>query len=172
MITIREGGLTFDFPDTWTASSFDRWSYYINQFSKTGGQGRQGVKAVDILALDPDRTAWFIEVKDYRRHRRTKPIDLADEVSKKVFDTLAALLPAGIWAAEEEEKRTARDMLKARGLRVVLHLEQPRHPSKLFPRSFDPSVVLMKLRHHLKAIDPHPIVMDTDRQGPVKWRVS
>ncbi|HEY9069535.1 MAG TPA: hypothetical protein VIV61_04720 [Candidatus Ozemobacteraceae bacterium] len=153
-------------------SSFDRWSYYRNQFSKMCVQGRRGVKAIDILALDPDKTAWLIEVKDYRRHRRTKPEDLADEVSKKVFDTLAALLPAGIRATEDREKQAARAMLQARGLRVVLHLEQPRHPSKLFPKVCDPSLILMKLRHHLKAIDPHPVVVNIGQPGPMEWRVS
>jgi Holliday junction resolvase-like predicted endonuclease len=37
-----------------------------------------GIKAVDLIAIE-GQVIWFIEVKDYRQQRRTKPIDLAEE---------------------------------------------------------------------------------------------
>lgn len=69
--------LCFTFPSDWQASKYDDWSFYRHRFQRI----RNEVKAIDILAIAPDRTTWFIEVKDYRRHQRTKPIDLASEVA-------------------------------------------------------------------------------------------
>ncbi|MEO5338378.1 MAG: hypothetical protein H7841_16035 [Magnetospirillum sp. WYHS-4] len=85
-------GLMFSFDGDWHVGKYDEWSFYGSQFSRM----RNGIKAVDLLAVSPDGTAFFIEVKDYRRHRRTKPSDIGDEVAQKVFDTLAALLPAWV----------------------------------------------------------------------------
>ena len=83
-------GLNFDFPDDWIVSKYDAWSFYRNRFKGIS----DGIKALDLLAVSPTGTAWLIEVKDYRHHRRTKPSKLADEVRQKVLDTLAAILPA------------------------------------------------------------------------------
>ena len=90
MPTIAEGQLTFDFPDSWRASKFDEWSFYRNQFQ----QVCNGTKAVDILAVEPRACFWAIEAKDYRRHQRTKAINLADEIAEKVRDSVAALVTA------------------------------------------------------------------------------
>lgn len=80
--TIAADGLSFCFPDGWEATKFDDWAYYRNQFSKA----HEGIKAVDILALSPDKaTLWLIEVKDFRAHPRTKSIPLQEEIWKKVF---------------------------------------------------------------------------------------
>lgn len=128
MPTITEGDLTFQFPDDWQATQFDNWSFYRNQFQSVCG----GAKAIDILALAPDRGLWIIEIKDYRQQRRTKPSQLAEEVACKVRDSLAALVAAKINANDPEEKRLAQDALTAKEIRVILHLEQPVKPSKLF----------------------------------------
>jgi hypothetical protein len=113
-----------------------------------------------------------IEVKDYRRHRRTKPIDLAAEVAHKIFDTLAAMLPARINGDVTEETRIAKAMLRARRLRVVFHLEQPATHSKLFPRVVNPANVLMKLKQLIKPIDAHPQVVETNRMAALAWTVT
>lgn len=112
--------LSFAFDDDWLASKYDDWSFYRNRFRKL----RDKVKAIDLLAIDPDQTAWLIEVKDYRRHPRTKPIDLAEEVAHKVFDTLAALLPARVNGDVAEETTIAhRIALRApRGCRARILL--------------------------------------------------
>jgi len=168
MTTISLGALCFCFDDDWRASQYDEWSFYRRRFM----QIRNGVKAIDLLAISPDRTTWFIEVKDYRRSRRTKPIDLADEVAQKVFDTLAALLPARVNGDVAEERSCAKEALDGTKLRVVLHLEQPVTHSRLFPRAIDPANVLMKLRQLVKAVDPHPRVVETSRMSSLEWSVT
>lgn len=168
MPAIPVEALSFTFGDDWLASKYDDWSFYHLRFKRI----RNEIKAVDILAIAPDRTTWFIEVKDYRRHQRTKPIDLAAEVAHKVFDTLAALLPARVNGDVSEETAIAEAALGGRTLRIVLHLEQPATHSKLFPRAIDPANVLMKLKQLMKPIDPHPLVVEMNRMGALAWTVT
>ncbi len=66
----------------------------------------------------------------------------------------------------------ARAALRRSRLRVVLHIEQPRISSKLFARPFDPANVRQKMRQLLKAIDPHPCVVDMQRMSGLAWRVT
>lgn len=166
MTRIDVDGLTFDFPTGWRASKYDEWSFYRNQFARMRG----AIKAVDLIA-DDGATAWFIEVKDYRTHARTKPTELGLEVHQKVFDTLAALLPASANANDADERAFARGALRLRKLRVVLHVEQPVKHSKLFPRPIDPANLKQKLRRLLKAIDAHPFVAERTRMGSLGWTV-
>ena len=170
MPTIIEGQLKFEFPDNWQSSKFDEWSFYRNQFQKVCG----GTKAIDILAVEPSVCFWNIEIKDYRRHRRTKTkiIDLADEIALKVRDSLAAIVAARVNANETNEKNMARAALRCPRLRVVLHLERPSKHSKLFPRAIDPANVQQKLKQLIKAIDPHPLVLEMSRMNHVAWKVS
>lgn len=161
-------GLTFVFPDGWTAQKYDEWSFYRNQLVRV----RDGIKAIDVLAMAPDHVAWFIEAKDYRVNQRTKPSALPDEVSRKVLDTLAALLPARLNATVPEEQDLASALLAAKGLRVVLHLEQPRKHSRLRPRAIDPAAVKQQLKRLLKPIDAHPVVSETHAMGSLAWRVE
>lgn len=161
-------GLHFSFPDNWHVGRYDDWGFYRNRFSKMWN----GIKSLDLLAIDPDRTAWLVEVKDYRVHQRTKPSDLADEVARKVFDTLAAMLPAKIAAQDQAEKQIARAVVRATRLRVVLHLEQPLKPSKLYRRAIDPANVKLKLRQLLKPVDAHPFVVETNRMMGLAWTVA
>jgi hypothetical protein len=168
MPTVQVDGLQFDFPTSWATSKYDDWGFYGAQFRGMW----DGIKAVDLLAIDPDRTAWFIEVKDYRLHVRTKPSELGREVAGKVFDTLAAMLPAKINANDAEEAKMAAAVLRAKKIRVVLHLEQPKKHSALRPRAIDPAHVLQTLRRLLKPIDAHPIVAETTRMGTLAWSVT
>ncbi|MFQ3680614.1 MAG: hypothetical protein SNJ60_08940 [Pseudanabaenaceae cyanobacterium] len=130
-----------------------------------------GIKGVDLIAIH-EKEVWLIEVKDYREHPRTKTLDLAEEVARKVFDTLAALLPAKIHANEPAEKEFAKHVIQGQSLRVILHLEQPRQHSKLRPRAIDPADVQQKLRQTLKPIDPHPKVRECGRMEGLPWQVS
>lgn len=164
-----EGELIFTFPTD--ASKYDEWSHYRNQFINTC----QGAKAVDLVFLDTaDQTiCWLIEVKDYRVHARTKPIDLAEEIAMKVRDTLAGLLSAKWHATNSDERRYARKLTQATKVRVVLHLEQPAKTSRLRPRAIEPDKVLQKLKSLIKAIDPHPLVIDhRETAGKVSWTVA
>jgi hypothetical protein len=167
MPSITEGKLHFDFPENWQVTKYDDWAFYKNQFSKL----QDGLKAIDILAIDPETTVWFIEIKDYRQHQRTKFTELADEVVLKTLHTLAALLPAGVNANEPEEKTFAQNVLCAKKLRVVLHLEQPGKHSRLTPRAIDPANISQKLRGKLKAIDAHPKVVERQNMQNLVWQV-
>lgn len=152
---IKEGRLAFYFSKGIQVTKYDDWSFYRNQFNRAFG----GTKATDLIALDGS-TTWLIEIKDYRQHKRTKLIDLGDEIAIKIRDTLAGLVAAQCSANDPEEKKFARSALKAKSFRVVLHLEQPQKHSKLFPKAIDPVTVIQKLRQKLKPIDAHAIVVD------------
>ena len=166
MTVIREGNLAFEFPDDWIVQAPDKSVFYRNQFQKI----QPGVKAMDIVAKDPAGVCWLIEIKDFRRHPRSKAIELHDEVAGKVLGTLASLLPAKLNANDSEEQEFASVILKSKRLRVALHLEHPQKISRLFPRSVDPADVKQQLRRVLKPVDPHPkILSGGDGLG---WRVS
>ncbi|MBI4815859.1 MAG: hypothetical protein HY791_06365 [Deltaproteobacteria bacterium] len=161
------GGLTFEFPDDWHHTQYDGWSFYRHRFGRMWNE----IKAVDLLVLDPSATLWFLEVKDYRQHRRTKSAALHTEVAEKVFDTLAALLPARCNGDDSREREFAKAALQAKRLRVVLHLEQPHQHSKLFPRAIEPSVVQLALRRVLKPIDAHAVVSEKRNLRALSWSV-
>lgn len=163
-----EGALTFTFPENCIASKYDEWSHYRNQFQSTCGSN----KAVDLVCIE-DQVAWMIEVKDYREHARTKAIDLSDEIAIKVRDTLAGMVSASLHANDKDEKRCAKKFVRSEQLRVVLHLEQPEKHSRLRPRAIDPDKIALKLRTLLKAVDPHPIVVDRNSlHAAIRWNVT
>ena len=164
MPAIDVEGITFTFPNSWEVTKYDDWTYY-----RAYQHAKVGTKAVDLVAVDPDRTAWLIEVKDYRRHRRTKSIELSSEIAQKVHDTLAVLLAAQTKASDDEEKRLAKKGSRALRLRVVFHLEQPAKHSKLFPRAIDPASVKLKLRMLVKQIDAHPAVVEMSNMRDIAW---
>lgn len=166
MATITEDGLEFLFPNDWHVSKYDDWSFYRNQFQSSCG----GAKAVDIVAKSPDRSIWLIEIKDYRRHPRTKAIELPEEVACKVRDTLAGLVAARCNANDADERSRARHVLDGQRIRVILHLEQPARHSKLFPRAIDPADVQQKLKQLVRAFDPHPKVVDRGDET-IGWQV-
>jgi hypothetical protein len=168
MTVIQVGDLEFAFNDTAAVSKYDEWSFYRNQFENGCYQGN---KAVDLLCCS-EAVAWLIEVKDYRQHPRTKVQDLSDEIAIKVRDSLAGLAAAQIRANETNEKQFARKMLRAENVRVVCHVEQPVKASRLRPRAIEFDDLKDKLRRRLKAIDPHPMVMDAaSKSSTVPWLV-
>ena len=142
--------LLFAFPDDWQVGKYDDWQFYRKHVIPM----KVGLKAVDVLACSPGGIAYLIEVKDYRRHPHTKPTEIGDEFTDKVLCTLAG------------------KVLTAKSLRLVLHLEQPKKSSRLFPRSIDPASVQQKVRQRLKAVDPRAIVTDMHRMGNLGFRVS
>lgn len=168
MPILHVDGLDFDFPAAWRASKYDEWIFYRNQFSRMWN----GIKSLDVLAIDPQGIAWLIEVKDYRTNPRTKPSELGDEVAHKVFDTLAALLPAKVYASDQQEKDMAKAICGARKFRVILHLEQPTKSSKLRPRAINPADIQQKLKQLLKPVDAHPFVAEMTKMGSLAWSVN
>jgi hypothetical protein len=150
MPKIIEGTVNFDFPEGFVLQKLDMTTFYKKHFQSFAG----GVKAVDILAFDSSNPElWMIEVKDYRVHPRTKPIDLFDEIAAKVFSSLACLLAMRANASDNEQL-FADQALKQTRLRVVLHLEQISNPTRLKPVVIDPKVARMKMKQRLRAIDP------------------
>jgi hypothetical protein len=94
---------------------------------------------------------------------------MADEIALKVRDSLAA---AAANANDNMERESAVFALACRRFRVVLHLEQPKKRSKLFPRAIDPADVFQRLKQLIKAIDPHPLVVEMGRLHGVPWSVT
>ena len=192
MSTLTEGNLVFKFPERWRVTKLDEWSYYTNRFvtlssglqltcakcnatlkcQKCGTSKNVGVKAVDFLAMDTERTTWLIEVKDYRRFPRTKVLDFGSEIALKVRDTLAMIAAASINATDSSEKQFASKSLKSMRLRIVVHLEQPGVRSKLRPRIIEPAALVQKLKQLLKSIDPHPEVVGIGSLLQGTWSVS
>lgn len=175
MTKIEEGDLTFSFPDCCQASKYDDWSFYRKQFQAVAG----GSKAVDILCVvkgDKGDASWLIEIKDYRQHPRTKPSDIADELARKVRDTLAGLAAAAKMANEADQCELARKALATSKWRVVLHLEQQVMVSSLQKNLIHCPAVLQKLKSNkkLKAVDIDPIICDrsTISNYNIPWTVQ
>jgi hypothetical protein len=97
-VTLVEERLSFTFKGVDFAEKYDDWEHYRNQYNPVCG----GSKAVDFL-MSKNGEIWLIEVKDFRQHRRTKAIDLADEVALKVRDTMAGLVSARFLARDAGE---------------------------------------------------------------------
>ena len=169
MPSITEGKLEFTFPDDWNVSKYEEWQHYKQQFIKVG----ISVKAVDVLANEPRNCCWLLEIKDYREHVRTKTIDLAEEISSKGSGHPVRLSRGSILARTTKMKKNwARQGLRAKSLKVVLHLQQPSKNSKLFPRAISAASVLQRLKQLIKAIDPHPRVVETNSMFDIPWEVT
>lgn len=165
MPRVKEGRLSFKFPSDWEVTKLDEWTFYRAQFAGCCG----GAKAVDILAIHR-KTAWLIEVKDYRIYPRTKIVELPMEVAVKVRDSLSLLVAASLpHNNHAEERRLARQALRVDTVRVVLHIEQPQTPSKLRPQVVNPADLKQKLKQLLRAIDPHPKVVGMTGKVNVPW---
>ena len=161
MTEIEEGGLIFSFPDHCEATKYDEWEFYRRRFQSVAG----GSKAIDILCLVQD-VSWLIEIKGYRWHQRTNPVDLGDEVAIKVRDTLAGLAAASANANDEAERA-----LSKQRWRIALHLEQQSvGTTRLRPQAISITDVLKKLRPRLKAIDVEPMILSLQTPGfGVPW---
>ena len=167
MKKLTEGKLSFNFPDKWNVIKYDECSFYKKKFQKVKG-GK--VKAVDFIAISPEKTLWLIEVKDYRENQRTKPSDLPLEIAEKVFDTLAGLLPATL--SEFDYQKIAQNAIKAKKIRIVFHLEQRSISSKLFPQIYKPADIQVKMRQYVKSIDSKPYVVNKGYMKNLGWTVS
>jgi len=164
MPVLNIDGLTFSFPDDWKAQKYDEWLFYRTKFSKQ----RNGIKGVDALAINPEKCAFFIEVKDYRHPDTKKPSGLPEAISNKVLDTLAAMIPAKLHATDLNEKDLATAVLKCTSIRVVAHIELPNSHIPVV----DLADVKMKLGQLLRAVDPHPKVVSMRKMHNMEWTVT
>lgn len=168
MTVITEGALTFTFPAGAQVCKYDEMSFYRNQFIKMA----DGIKAMDLVYVD-DQTCWLIEVKDYRVHQRSKSIGLADEIAGKLCNTLAGLWAAKCNANDQDEKRFATAAIRARNIRVILHLEEPPQRRRLAPNKSLKAGLLHKMKQRLKCVDAHPCLVDQRSLKPeMNWTVT
>ena len=160
--------MTCSFPTTWNVTKYDGWAFYLNQFRDSC----KGNKGVDFLGIDPaSKILWMVEIKDYREHRRTKDTPLWDEVAIKARDTLAGLFAAKIEPGHADRAFAIQGLICTR-LHIVLHLEQPRTHSKMFPRAFDRANVQQKLKQLVRPIDAHPRVVELGNMDGVPWTAT
>lgn len=159
--------LIFKFPENINAIRYDKTTFYKEHFQKSF----HGSKAIDIICFNNNQI-WLIEVKDFRLHERRKPIPLAEEIGLKVRDSLAGLLASAYNANVDSEREFARKAIRKKRIRVVLHLEQPRHRSRLRPDYQNPVHLIDKLRRYLRGIDSKPYVVDRNNLKPeMSWKV-
>jgi hypothetical protein len=166
MPRLEEEKLACNFPANWEVTKYDDWVFYRNHFQVCCN----GNKGIDFLGFEPaHRVLWLIELKDYRQGPRDKAkIALWEEVAIKARDTLAGLFAAKVEAGHPDQP-FAIQSTTARKIRLVLHLEQPRTHSRLFPRIFDRADVQQKLKQLVKPIDAHPAVVELHNMGAVPW---
>ncbi len=168
MKQIPEEELTFSFPDNAQVYKYDDTKFYRNQFIKMA----DGIKAMDLAYID-GQTCWLIEVKDYRAHQRTKPSELPDEIADKLRNTLAGLWAAKCNANDQDEKRFAAAAIKAKRIRVVLHLEESPLLGRLAPAKSLKAGLQQKMKQKLKSVDAHPCVVDQRSLKPeMNWTVA
>ncbi len=161
-------GRNFSFPEGWRVLKYDDSSFHRNQFQSFAG----GSQAVDAIAISPSMECWLIEVKDYRQSRRSKPESVFSEVADKVRATLAGLATARVRANDAGERHFCDGALHVKNLRVVLHLDQPNHSSRLFRQVIDPRTAVTQLRRELRAVDPHAICCGKGVEAlALAWRV-
>lgn len=154
-VSLAEGRLSFQFIDVDFAEKYDEWSHYRNCFNSACVSS----KAVDFI-VSKNKEIWFIEVKDYRRHRRVKSIDMADEVALKVRDTMSGIVSTKFVGTDQSEVKISKAVLAGKKLHVALHLEQPSNPSRLFPISVNSANIKLKMKQIMKFADFHPIVIN------------
>ncbi len=134
MPSFDEGRQRFTFDDRWIVVKYDDHPDYRLKIARL-----DGTKAVDLVGLcgGADGILYWIEVKDFRGYRienksRLSNGDLAQEIAKKVRDSLAGVVGAyGASSNPDEWKPFVRSLWrKASPMRVLLWLEEdgPRRP--------------------------------------------
>jgi len=156
--------LTFTYPAGWLASKYDDWSFYRNQFSRQ----HNFIQAVDMLAREPNGTAYLIEVKDYRHPDTEQPSQLPQAIANKVLMTLAAMLPAKLNGNDPAERTMANAVLSCQKLRVIAHIELPRARQP----AVNPADLKQKLAQLLRAVDAHPRVVSKNNMHGLGWAVA
>jgi len=150
-VTVDVDGVLLTVPNGWWIWKYDDSAFHRNQFQNFAG----GSKAVDAVALG-NGVLWLIEIKDYRRQRRSKPSTVFAEVAAKVKATLAGLAVARVKANDQTERARAAQAMSCGEIRVAMQVAQPVRPSRLFPQVIDPQDAGIQLRRELRAVDAHP----------------
>lgn len=163
----QEGRIGFQFPKGWQVVRPGKSAFYQRHFQHFCGRQKE----MDFLLADPDGALWMLEVKDYTTDARTKPQDLMDEVAVKVRDSLAMLAAASANDHTDPAKvgDLARFVLPLTQIRVVLHLENPVKPSRLFPGAKLAADPTQLLRTKLRSVDARALVVSTHGPASVPW---
>lgn len=169
MPTVTEGSLTFTFPAGWEADKPDDWNYYRQNYIKIA----EKIKCIDILAIPPDEdeNIWLIEVKDYRISRKVGPTELAEAIISKVQNSLGLFSATSWQKSYPSEMRFCKKAHKKKIMHVVLHMEQPRHQSRLFMQPINPASMRDLLRQKLKWITASVLVVDKTKHN-THWTVT
>jgi hypothetical protein len=155
--TFQEGRVEFSFPDTWLVLRPEKASYYKRHFQNFAG----GCKEMDFILFDPTANVlWLLEVKDYTTNPRKKTQCVLEEVVEKSRDSLALLYAGAI--CDNASAPSVGDFAKSSWVpskvRVVLHLDQPSKPSRLYPGAKLAADATQALRAKVKAVDSHAFV--------------
>ena len=154
-------GVRLTVPSGWWIWKYDESAFHRKQFQSFAG----GSKAMDAVALGGG-VLWLVEIKDYRRSRRSKPSTVFAEVAAKVKATLAGLAAARVRANNPAERAFAEQALVCQDIRIALQLAQPTSPSRLFPYVVDPVDARIQLRREVRAVDAHPECIVGDINSP------
>jgi exopolysaccharide biosynthesis protein len=129
---------------------------------------------MDFILYEPvDQVLWLLEVKDYTTSPRMKNQCIFEEIAEKTRDSLALLLAGSVRDAPSNAGVGAfmNNCATLRDIKIVLHLEQPSKPSRLFPGAKIKADSTQMLRNMLKAIDPHASVTSTT-SCDMKWKTQ
>ncbi|MEY4243342.1 MAG: hypothetical protein RLZZ245_927 [Verrucomicrobiota bacterium] len=164
----QEDRIRFEFPDGWEVLRPEKASYYTRRFQSFAG----GCKEMDFILFDPvNRVLWFLEVKDYTTNPRIKKQCVFEEIAEKIRDSLALLLAGSV--REDPSNGGVRSFMDVcaipNAIKIVLHLEQPLKPSKMFPGVKIEADATQKLRAKVKAVDPRARVSSTSSTD-MEWR--
>jgi hypothetical protein len=187
----QEGGLTFQFPDSWKVCRAEKSEFYVKKFQNLGSsiahgvgcQIKSGSKEMDLVAYDPAmQKLWLIEVKDFRHGGWTKSFHVIDQLVMKARDVMSLFAVAAIvdikpndpppagegqnWQAGE----FARALGGARKLKIVFHCELSPAASAIIPNRSHQANLLMKLRQRLSPLDHDPVFADGTTPG-LPWQV-
>ena len=167
-IKIEVDGLSFVFPSDWKVCKYDEGEFYRKKFIKI----KDGVKAVDVVAISPERILYLMEVKDYRFHRRTNPSGIHEILIDKILYTLASLFALAASDERGYEKDLADQAIKCKSIRVVFHLEQATSGSRLSPRKYKLEDLQQKIRQKIRPIDKRALVIEQKSMSRVEWKCN
>lgn len=129
MTRFEQDDTVYEFPDEYPVlPGFDEQAFY----RKLSGSDVFHAKGCDIVAIYRGTSLYLIEAKDYAHAHPGKPRkksgDLAFEVARKSFDTLACIVVGAHQATDEDVRRFCSDALDCEDLYIVVTVELSRNP--------------------------------------------
>lgn len=161
--SLREGELEFIFPtnmQVWRVDDSPHYRKYLTSW-----------KAVDFVITDREsQQSWWVEVKDYSKFKRRKTIDLVDEIKQKVAGTAITAVATQLRASKHEDRAHAEKTITSQQMGFILQLEQPKHRSKMFPKTIHQQDLREKLKRELRFITTSVIVTSVvAKHSRVPW---